>query len=145
MENIKKFSSYYDFLKKEIMQFRGPIKEYVFYLPSLFKLLTDILNNIKLSPDDRKLIFCALGYFVTPDDIIPEEIYGPAGYIDDIFLCSWVLKKLIKKYNVNFFLNYWDNENDPIDEVVEYCQEETSKDLKDKKNDIFEFVGIKDE
>ena len=105
MENIKKFNSYYDFLKKEIMQFHGPIKEYVFYLPSLFKLLTDILNNNKLSADDRKLIFCALGYFVTPDDIIPEEIYGPAGYIDDIFLCSWVLKKLIKKYNVNFFLN----------------------------------------
>lgn len=145
MENIKKFNSYYDFLKKEITQFHGPIKEYIFHLPSLFKLLTDILNNNKLSTDDRKLIFCALGYFVTPSDIIPEEIYGPAGYIDDIFLCSWVLKKLMKKYNTNFFLNYWDNENDPIDEVIEYCLEETSKDLNEKRNEIFEFVGIKDE
>ncbi len=142
MEKNEKFGTYHDFLKNEIMQFRGPIEDYIYYLPSLFKLLTDVLDSDKLSGDDRKSILCTLGYFVTPNDVIPEDIYGPAGYVDDIFLCAYVLKDIMEKYGTGLLENCWDTENDPVEEVIDYCLEKTSESLKEKKAEIFQFVGI---
>ena len=142
MEKINNFSTYHDFLKDKIMQFRGSIEDYIYYLPSLFKVLCDSLNDHSLKAQDRSLILCSLGYFVVPNDVIPEEIYGPAGYVDDTFLCAWTLKKIIEKYGIDFLRRYWNDENDPLDEVVEYCLEETSKFLNDKKSEVFEFMGI---
>ena len=46
----------------------------------------------------RLEISAAIAYYVAPDDIIPEEIYGPYGYIDDIFISVYVL---IQNYAVN--------------------------------------------
>ena len=52
-------------------------------------------------------ICAALGYFVVPFDIIPEQIYGPNGYIDDIFLCSYILKEIESEKGIIFLDGYW--------------------------------------
>ncbi len=34
------------------------------------------------------MVLSTIAYFTLPVDIIPEDIEGPNGYIDDIFLCA---------------------------------------------------------
>ena len=48
------------------------------------------LDDPRLPSRLRPLVSCAIAYFILPAEIIPEEIYGPYGYVDDIFLCAFV-------------------------------------------------------
>ena len=100
------FKVYYDYLKEELERYRGDYAEYLFYLPELFKLLCEVLTA-ELAKADRLRVSAALGYFVAPRDVIHDEVYGPAGYVDDMFLCCYVLNKLEKKYGNKFLKKYW--------------------------------------
>ena len=62
------------------------------------KLLTDILNEKVLSAEYRLKICAALGYFVAPLDVIPESITGPDGFIDDFFVCCYVLEEITNEF-----------------------------------------------
>ena len=46
------------------------------------------------APDFRAIegfpIGSAIAYFILPADIISEELHGPYGYVDDIWLCAYV-------------------------------------------------------
>jgi uncharacterized membrane protein YkvA (DUF1232 family) len=52
--------------------------------------LTRLLDDPRLPTPLRPLISCAIAYFILPADIISEEIHGPYGYVDDIWLCAYV-------------------------------------------------------
>ena len=66
----------------------------------LSNLLLQKINCIYLS-----VYLTNAGYFVPPNDVISEEIYGPLGYIDDIFLCTVVLKKFKKNVVLIYLIN----------------------------------------
>ena len=70
------FHGYYEYLKNEIKSFKGDYDPYIDYMPDFFKLLTDLLSTELPDKEERKKISCALAYFIAPNDVIPEEIYG---------------------------------------------------------------------
>ena len=142
MSDVNDFGDYYDYLKKEITAYRGKIPDYVYYVPSLFRALTGVLDAERLDAEDRSMVFCALGYFVAPNDLIPESVYGPAGYVDDIYVCSWVLNRLMEKHGASFVSAFWEREEDPIDEFLPYVLDETAKELKDKAAELLEYTGL---
>lgn len=139
----EEYEGYYEFLKREINKFKGNFDNFVFYAPEFFKLLCDLLNS-DIKKEDRIKISCVLGYFVAPRDVIPEEIYGPAGYIDDIFLCCFVLNDLKKKHGVAFLKSFWDYEED-LEQVLDYSYKKSSKIIQEKnlKDKILKYVGLK--
>jgi uncharacterized membrane protein YkvA (DUF1232 family) len=91
--------NYYDFLKYELDNFQGDFDSFILYIPDFFKLLCNLLDE-DFDKQDRRIINSALAYFVVPNDVILEEIYGPMGYVDDVFVCVKVLKKLQEKYGL---------------------------------------------
>ena len=56
---------------------------------------------------------------MTPDDVIPESIYGPYGYIDDIYLSSYVLKLVAEKHGWELIQ---DLSTPDIEEVIGECE-----------------------
>ena len=85
MENA--FKDFYDTLVENLETYSGEYESFIDYGPSLFKLLCDLLNSGV--DHSLKLPICgAIAYYVTPDDVIPENVYGPYGYIDDSLLLS---------------------------------------------------------
>lgn len=95
MKNI-----YYTFLVQELQDFEDQGKDIsmIKYIPDFFKLLSDMLDHDEVNKDSRIMINAALGYFVSPDDVLPDDIYGPEGYVDDVFLCVYVIRKLYPVY-----------------------------------------------
>jgi uncharacterized membrane protein YkvA (DUF1232 family) len=139
----EEFKTYYEFFKAELEKYRGDYEDYIFYLPELFSLLCELLNSDVDKPD-RLRISAALGYFVAPKDVIHEEIYGPAGYIDDIFLCCYTLNKLQKKYGMDMIKKYWYYKED-YEKVFDECYTISSRFIDDEnlKDSILKFVGLK--
>ena len=135
------FKDFYDVLRENLDSYRGEYERFIDYGPDIYELLTDILNEKSLNPELRMKVCAALGYFVVPFDIIPEQIYGPHGYIDDIFLCSYVLKEIQKEKGITFLDELWKGDEE-IEDVLDICYSQSKEILGDKIKEILNYVGF---
>ncbi|MBR3139666.1 MAG: DUF1232 domain-containing protein [Methanobrevibacter sp.] len=133
------FKDFYDTLIDNLENYAGEYESFIDYGPQLFKLLCELLNSDV--DDSLRLPICgAIAYYVNPDDVIPEQIYGPYGYIDDIYLSSYVLKMVGEKHGYEFIKQY-STEN--IEEIIHECEVKSLEILKeDEIKSIISYVGL---
>ena len=135
------FKDFYCTLLENLENFDGEYASFIDCGPNLFKLLCDLLDE-DIDKEDRIKINAAITYYVVPMDVIPEEIYGAYGYIDDIFISAYVLKFLAEKYSFDFLQEAWDFGND-VEEVIEDCYEKSLESLTDEQIEaILFYVGL---
>lgn len=133
------FKDFYDTLIDNLENYAGEYESFIDYGPQLFKLLCELLNS-DVDSDLRLPICGAIAYYVNPDDIIPEQIYGPYGYIDDIYLSSHVLKMVGEKHGYEFIQQY-STEN--IEEIINECEAKSLEILNEDEIDrIISYVGL---
>ena len=134
------FKDFYDTLIENLETYTGEYESFIDYGPSLFKLLCDLL---KCDIDHSlKLQICgAIAYYVTPDDVIPENIYGPYGYIDDIYLSSYVLKMVASRHGYEFIQKRCDVSD--IEGILNECESKSLEILSDTEiRSIKEYIGL---
>ena len=133
------FEYFYDTLIKNLETYSGEYESFIDYGPRLFKLLCDLLNS-EIDSSLRLPICGAIAYYVTPDDVIPENIYGPYGYIDDIYLSSHVLKLVAENHGWEFIQQ---NSSPDIREVILECESKSLEILKDDEiKSILNYIGL---
>ena len=135
------FKDFYDVIRENLNSYRGEYERFIDYSPDLFKLLADVLNEKSLKQKLRLKVCAALGYFVAPYDIIPEEIYGPYGYIDDVFLCTFVINEIEKKMGYDFLDMLWEGDEE-LEDVLDICYEQSMEILDEKTDEILSYVGL---
>jgi len=62
------------------------LKEFIFLMPPLIKILNSYWNDKNTPADAKKLSGLILSYILKPNDFISEEKYGLFGYLDDAYL-----------------------------------------------------------
>lgn len=138
MENFKEFS---DVLTDYLNNYGEEYDEFINNAPALYILLTDILNEKKISPVIRLKISAALAYFVAPYDIIPERIFGPMGFVDDIYISVLVLKNIENDLGMGYLESLWKGDND-LSDVLEECYENSIDILGEEVYKIIKYVGL---
>ncbi len=136
------FKDFYDVIRENLDAFDGDYDEFIDYGPDLFQLLTEILNEEIIGSKTRLKVCAAIAYYVAPFDIIPETIYGPQGYIDDIFVCTFVLKEIESEMGIKFLENIWEGEDD-LCYVLEEAYSKSKIVIEDQIDDILKFIGLK--
>ena len=133
------FKDFYDTLIDNLENYVGEYESFIDYGPQLFKLLCELLNSDV--DDSLRLPICgAIAYYVAPDDIISEQIYGPYGYIDDIYLSSYVLRMVGEKHGYEFIKKY-SAEN--IKDIISECEAKSLEILReDEIKRIISYVGL---
>lgn len=142
-EKITDFRGFYHALKEDLEGYRGEFDEIIFLGPELFRLLTNLLDDGRVKKDERLMINAAVAYFVAPHDVIPESIYGPEGYLDDIYLCGHVLTQLRGRLDPKIIEEHWEGEEDIgplIDEVYGKTKEAIGE---EKVDEILVYCGLK--
>lgn len=81
------------------------------FLPRLAKLLGRIAADPAVSGTDKALVLGALGYLASPIDLIPDFI-PVLGQLDDIYLISLVLLRLLNRVGPEKLQAYWDGPED---------------------------------
>ena len=134
------FKDFYDTLIENLETYSGEYESFIDYGPILFKILCDLLNSDV--DHNLKLPLCgAIAYYVTPDDVIPENIYGPYGYIDDIYLSSYVLKMVASRHGYEFIQERCDVSD--IEGILNECESKSLEILSDTEiRSIKEYIGL---
>lgn len=135
------FQDYYDVLSYNLESYKGEYAPFIDHGPELFRLLNELLIKREVSSEFRLKISAAIAYYVVPMDVIPEQVYGPYGYIDDIFITSYMIKLLADKYGYPFLEKSWKG-NGELKSVVDECYEKSSEILEEKTVDVLDFVGL---
>ena len=104
MENFKDF--YYS-LVENLDSYKGKYASFIDYGPDLFNLLCNLLEKVELDKELRRDISSAIAYYVVPMDVVPEQIYGPYGYIDDIYITVYVLRRIGNEIGYELLLNIY--------------------------------------
>jgi uncharacterized membrane protein YkvA (DUF1232 family) len=132
---------FYEKLKADIEAYEGRHDEFIFFTPEWYKLMTNLLDDARLPYKLKPLVSCAIAYFIIPADIISEEIYGPYGYIDDIFFCAFVAKEIVKRTGDEALLvENWEGEGDII-QLVDQMLENEEELIGEKKKLILDYTG----
>ncbi|MCX6113025.1 MAG: DUF1232 domain-containing protein [Proteobacteria bacterium] len=117
----------------------GAYKEILIYIPRFFNLLQEIYISKNLDWKLKLKINCCFSYFAMSNDVIPDD--DPiAGYIDDLFICSYTLNELLK-VNPQLVINI-NGEGEEIRKRVNEILEKTSNLLKEDTNKILSMVGL---
>ncbi|NYB52407.1 MAG: DUF1232 domain-containing protein [Methanobacteriaceae archaeon] len=139
MEN--EFKDFYDVLSDNLASYDGDYASFIDHGPTLYKLLTDVLNDENITNKMRLEISAAIAYYVIPMDVIPEQIYGPYGYIDDIYISAYVIKKIAKDLSYELLEKYWIGSG-KLESIVEECYNRSIEVLEDKTDAILRYVGL---
>ena len=134
--------SYYQNLKVTVDDF-GEYEDVLRYLPDFYLLLCNIVKGGKSSWYTKMLSNAALSYLVLESDLISDK-KGASGYLDDLFLCAYVLKEIRDKVSKNVILenlgklDYGEEIFQLIYDVVNI----TSQYLEGDTEEILRFVGL---
>ena len=140
---MAEFKDFYDTLIENLNSFEGDYASFIDCGPNLFNLLCDLLSQKEIKKDMRLEISAAIAYFVAPDDIIPEEIYGPYGYIDDIFISVYILRKVADEFGYDYLQDLWKHDSN-VKEIMDDCYDNSLELLEDKVYPILVYVGLMD-
>ena len=138
---MAEFKDFYDTLIENLNSFEGDYASFIDCGPNLFNLLCDLLSQKEIKKDMRLEISAAIAYFVAPDDIIPEEIYGPYGYIDDIFISVYILRKVADALGYDYLQDLWKHDSN-VKEIMDDCYDNSLELLEDKVYPILVYVGL---
>jgi len=107
-----------EILRNEIVHYRGKFADQVWLVPDLYRMFSNLLEDSRVDLDSRHLITAALAYFITPFDLFPEELYGAEGYLDQAFICLWVISCLQDELPAHVIAEAWEGEGEISDIVL---------------------------
>lgn len=110
-------------LRESLAHYSGPQAEQIQLAPDLFRALANLLDDGRVHDEARALICQALAYYITPFDVLPEEVHGDEGYLDQVYLCLWVLNRLRVELPEHVLDQAWEGEG----ELSELLAEELPK------------------
>lgn len=135
------FTDFYEVMKENLNNSNKDYEKFIDHAPDIFKLLTEILSQKKVDPIIRLKISAALAYFVAPYDVISEQVYGPMGYIDDIFISVYVLKDVEDDLGFGNLQSIWDGDEE-LKTVIEKCYDKSVEFLGNRTDEIIRYVGL---
>lgn len=91
--------------------------EYILFAPDLFHLLWKLSTDPDVPAKDKVKLAGALAYFISPIDLIPEAIFGPVGFVDDIALAAYVLNGVVNHTDPEVIRRHWAGESDVLDVI----------------------------
>jgi len=135
---LKRFDS---LLEKDISGYSGKFSPLIVQAPALYRLMTRLLDDRDLPKQMSPLVIAAIAYFILPEDIIPEERYGPAGYVDDIYLCAFVANEVMKQSgSVDILNRNWDGDV-PADQIIKEILAREKELIGEQKERIMQYIG----
>lgn len=135
---LKRFDA---LLEEDVSGYKGELSDLISNAPALYRLMTRLLDDPALPREMSQLVIAAIAYFILPEDVIPEDKYGPRGYVDDLFLCAFVADQVMRETGSEEILTRnWDGKVSIVPLIRNILEREKEL-LGDKKENIMQYIG----
>lgn len=135
------YRGFYENLVDEIREYKGIKEPLIELAPPLFKLMTNLLEDHRTPQAVKPIINAAIAYFIAPYDVFPEAVYGAEGFIDDIFICFYAIRKMSGSIAKELLEDNWEGEEslfEAVDKAYAKVEELIGKD----KEKVLHYVGL---
>lgn len=132
-------------LAAEVDGYEGPRAEAVSLGPDLYVALSNLMEDGRIHDEARGLVCRAIAYFIMPFDVLPEELYGAEGYLDDVYFCLWTLDRLSGELPGHILEDAWEGEGlllDVVEELLPAARDALETSDREK---ILRYVGLSGE
>ncbi|MEW6775529.1 MAG: YkvA family protein [Bdellovibrionota bacterium] len=76
-------------------------------VPDLLHLLTRLIADSRVPLGNKLRLGFAAAYLLSPIELLPEIIFGPAGLLDDFAVVVWALSGLLQKEHSEIIKEHW--------------------------------------
>jgi uncharacterized membrane protein YkvA (DUF1232 family) len=128
-------------LEEDIATYEGRHDDLIYQAPAFYRLLVNLLDDPMLSGSLRPLLLATIAYFILPADVFPEDLYGPYGYVDDIFLCAYVADHVRKELGEDILVENWDGEA-PLSQLILDILSQQEELIGEDLNKILSYIGF---
>lgn len=103
-ETEQKHADFYIKLRDKVSAWHGSkaankpeYANYILMVPDFFYLLVKLTLDSRVPAIDKAKFAGVIAYVFSPIDFVPEAIFGPLGYLDDLVLACYVLNLYINQ------------------------------------------------
>jgi len=82
--------------------------------PDLFHLCCKLLTDPRTPAKSKITLGAVVAYFISPIDLMPEAIFGPLGFIDDVAFAALAIDKLVESVGEEVIREHWAGEEDGL-------------------------------
>ena len=93
--------------------------KYILMAPDFFHLICKLMFDSRVPTIEKAKLGSAIAYFVSPVDVIPEGLIGPAGYVDDVALAAYVLNSALNSVGPEVLEEHWAGDGDVLKNIQE--------------------------
>lgn len=99
---------------------------YILFLPDFSYLFGALLLDPAIPAKHKAKLGMVIAYIISPLDLLPEGIIGPAGYAEDIALAAYVINQLLNQVDNEVVLKHWKGDGDLL-QIVRHIIEVTDE------------------
>lgn len=131
-----------DALEESLVHYAGPHEDVVRLAPELYRALTNLLDDGRVHDSARGMICRAVAYFVMPFDVLPEEVHGGEGFLDDVYFALWTLRSLGEELPEHVLEDAWEGEGLLVELLDEVLPEVEALLEAEDREQIHRYVGV---
>lgn len=120
----EKVDRFYDRMRESIRKYldkkgavAGTAGEYLLLAPDVFVLLWRLVNDSRVNSKNKVMLGTGIAYYLFPLDLIPEAVFGPMGYIDDLVFAAYLLKRMLSDTDAAILREHWSGRGDILDSI----------------------------
>ena len=99
--------------KQDKLQIKSRMRNLLMFLPNMVKLMGRLLSDKRVPTTDKALFAAAIVYVIMPLDLLPD-VFPFIGQIDDVYLVSLTLLRLINRTDVGVVRQHWSGGGDIV-------------------------------
>jgi uncharacterized membrane protein YkvA (DUF1232 family) len=123
-DGIPNKKGYYHQLRKQIKKYLGSkegqenkFADYLLLVPDIFHLLCALEMDKEVPVADKAVLAAVVVYFVAPFDLIPEGLFGPLGYADDLVIAVYALNRMLNHVDKELIERHWAGQGDILEKI----------------------------
>jgi uncharacterized membrane protein YkvA (DUF1232 family) len=96
---------------------RSGFRDILLFLPDLVVFLFRLAQDPRVPVGSKAIAVFGIGYALSPIDLLPEILFGPIGFADDLLVVAAAVSRIINHVHPDLVRSHWPGAGDALDVV----------------------------
>ncbi len=93
------------------------VRDLMLFLPDMVVLLLRLARDPRVPVGVKAVAMLGIGYALSPIDLLPEFLFGPIGFLDDLLIAAAAISYIVNHVHPDLVRAHWPGQGDVLDVV----------------------------